>query len=390
MAIQYAQLINSFVSTEGSNGFMTNYVYYTFLVVNTDGSRRIVEGQLDSVSSLFPYVRTPIDEIEEVKQTVRNLRKDINEIADQKFKYAIDTLFPIPEILNKNETEALELLEKAGLEPVFINQYPETTPKNGIILAFARNTENFKKVNVRIIHEVPEIVGLKLEDAQAKLTEAGFQADVTCRVVADREDGVVLECTRGNENDLHVALLVSSAIPETKNLPADEAKKLLEDAGYQVKLMQVIRPGTPGLVVGWENVSAGVIRLDVSLAAKYVAKSVTVQGNNLQESTGDTYSAEAEFDNKQQTLHVKLVYTIGTKVKHQLTGLEVAGTGLIPKRQFVFDREMGPNVQGFIQFQIPFKRPFEELPKELKFTLQTQYGFMKKKETVDLQATFEW
>ena len=122
MAIQYAQLINSFVSTEGSNGFMTNYVYYTFLVVNTDGSRRIVEGQLDSVSSLFPYVRTPIDEIEEVKQTVRNLRKDINEIADQKFKYAIDTLFPIPEILNKNETEALELLEKAGLEPVFINQ----------------------------------------------------------------------------------------------------------------------------------------------------------------------------------------------------------------------------------------------------------------------------
>ena len=44
MAIKYVNVVNSFVSTEGSNGFMTNYVYYTLLVVNTDGTSQIVEG----------------------------------------------------------------------------------------------------------------------------------------------------------------------------------------------------------------------------------------------------------------------------------------------------------------------------------------------------------
>lgn len=40
--IAYATILNSFVSTEGSNGFMTNYIYYSVLVTNTDGTREIV------------------------------------------------------------------------------------------------------------------------------------------------------------------------------------------------------------------------------------------------------------------------------------------------------------------------------------------------------------
>ena len=182
MAIKYVQVLNSFVSTEGSAGIMTNYIYYSLLVVNTDGSTEIVEGRSHQISWLLPYVRTPMDEIAELKETVRNLRRDINEIADQKAKYLVDSLFPIPDILNKNEVEAIELLEKAGLEPVLLNRYPETTPKNGIVRVFARNAENFKKVDVKIIHDLPAVTGLRMEDALKQLTAAGFQAEIASMV----------------------------------------------------------------------------------------------------------------------------------------------------------------------------------------------------------------
>ena len=62
MAIKYTQVLNSFVSTEGSNGIMTNYIYYSVLVVNTDGSSEIVEGKSHQISHLLRYVRTPVDE----------------------------------------------------------------------------------------------------------------------------------------------------------------------------------------------------------------------------------------------------------------------------------------------------------------------------------------
>ena len=113
MAIKYVQVLNSFVSTEGSGGFMTNYIYYSLLVVDTNGSKKIVEGKADQISYLLPLVRTPIDEIEELKETVKNLRRDINDIADQKAKYLVDSIFPIPDILNKTEVEAVDLLEKS-------------------------------------------------------------------------------------------------------------------------------------------------------------------------------------------------------------------------------------------------------------------------------------
>ena len=75
MAIKYVNVINSFVSTEGSNGYMTNYVYYTLLVVNTDGTTQIVEGKLNQVSFLLPFVRTPVDEIRELKDTTSWIRR---------------------------------------------------------------------------------------------------------------------------------------------------------------------------------------------------------------------------------------------------------------------------------------------------------------------------
>ena len=123
--IKYTSLIDCAVSTEGSNGVMTNYFYYNVLVVYEDGSRELVTGKKNEIAFLLPFMRTPMDDLMDMKATVINLRQDIDNIVEQKMKYVIDSIFPIPDILNKNEVEANELLKEAGFTPVFEIEYPE-------------------------------------------------------------------------------------------------------------------------------------------------------------------------------------------------------------------------------------------------------------------------
>ena len=388
MAIKYVQVINSFVSTEGSNGFMTNYVYYTLLVVNTNGTSEIVEGRLNQISSLLRYVRTPVDELEELKETVRGLRNDINEIVDEKVRYVLDSLFPIPDIQDKNEVEALELLDSAGLQPVFVNQYPDGVPKKGIVRAYARSSENFRMVDVEIVHDMPDVTGLKIEDAQEQLTAAGFRAEITYKVISGKEGGVILECSRKGEISMDVALVVSSVIPETSDMPQEEAVKLLEAAGRKVVTEKVVRSGEPGRVVRWECLKDDSIKLYISTPAKYEAKRVDIKWTNMQDTAGDVYSATAEFDVKQNSLQVMLTYKVGTKSKRQLIDAKM----VIPGRMFPIsgriygDFNMEPGVENTAKFTFSI----EDMPKEAKIELETQYGIMKKKETVALDMTFEW
>ena len=149
--IKYTNVINSYIGTETKNGITTNYMYYTILVVDTDGTSQIVEGRLNQVSFYLKFVRTPVDEIMELKEIVRGLRQNINDIVDQKMKVVVDSLYPIPDILNRNEREALSALKEAGLTPILDNEYPEGTPANGIVRAFSRNPENFKQIHLSML-----------------------------------------------------------------------------------------------------------------------------------------------------------------------------------------------------------------------------------------------
>lgn len=391
MAIKYTQVLNSFVSTEGSNGIMTNYIYYSVLVVNTDGSSEIVEGKSHQISNLLRYVRTPVDELMELKETVKGLRQDINDVVDQKMKYVVDSLFPIPDIQNKNEVEALNLLKNAGLIPVLENNYPEGTPPNGIVRMFSRNTDNFKKVNVKIIHDVPNIEKTNIDEALLKLKDAGFTADITHKVVSGVENGIVLRCSRADENKLLVGLEVSSSIPETKGMAWDEASKLLQDQGYEVVIEKQVNTSAPGIVTSWSSITEKKIKLFISIPEKYEAKYVDVKWTNMQDSTGDTYGAIAEFSNRSQELLIKLSYTIGAKSKHQITAIEskAAVTGQ-QKPMMDFNRTMEPNTKGSLNITIPFGKPFEEIPRDISLSLDTQYGLMKKKDTISLQFNIDW
>ena len=51
---------------------------------------------------------------------------------------------------------------------------------------------------------------------------------------------------------------------------------------------------------------------------------------------------------------------------------------------------MEPNTKCSFNISLPFGQPFEQLPANLSFTLETQYGLMKKKDPVSLQFAPEW
>ena len=387
-AISYTQVINSFVSTEGSNGIMTNYFYHTILVVYTNGTREIVTGQTNQISFLLPYVRTAVDEVAELKQTVKELRQEINGLIDEKMTYTVDSLFPIPDILGKNEVEALQLIRDAGLAPVHEVTYPASTPPNGFIQSFSRNRDNFKKVNIRIIHRVPDINGLKSEDALARLRNAGLTATVTRKVVSGTENDIVLNCTRADETRLSVALQVSSSIPETKGMTAEEARKTLEAAGCRVTIEKRISPCEPGIVTGWSSSSEKEVTLYVSIPEIYKAKYVDVKWTDMQDSSGDLYGATATFNNKAGALILQVSYTVNSKAKHQLTG--ISSKDIYGEQPQVQPQPMEPNTKGSLTITVPFGKTFEELPVNMAFTLETQFGLMKKKDPVSLSFALDW
>ena len=368
---------------------MTNYFYYTVLVVYTDGSRELVNGKMDQISRYLPYMKTPMDDLPDVKETIKDLRQEINDMVDQKVKYVLDSIFPIPDILNKNEVEAFDLLKEANLTPVLEIEYPESTPKNGIVQAYSRNKENFKKVDVRIIHKVPEIEDLKIEDAFAKLNEAGFAVkSIIYKIGTIGINGTVLRYSRSSDNELSIDLEVNTIIPETIGMPSEEAIRLLEDEGYDVIVQKQVTKIHIGDVVNWESAGEKTIRLYVGKSETDIAKHVNVKWTNLQDSVKDTYTATAEYDNRRRELTIRLSYTIGAKLKHQISGISLKETSW--ESPNVYCMNMEPNIPGNTNITVSAKGSDQKLPTKLSFVLETQYGLTKKKDPVDLEFEFEW
>ena len=109
----------------------------------------------------------------------------------------------------------------------------------------------------------------------------------------------------------------------------------------------------------------------------------------MQDSTSDTYGAIAEFDNNRQELDIKMSYTIGAKAKHQIVGISL-NKGFGDAKPRVPLEIMEPNTKGSMRITVPFGKPFEDLPANMSFTLDTQYGLMKKKDPITLQFAFDW
>ncbi len=390
MAISYVQILNSFVSTEGSDGIMTNYVYYSLLVVNSDGSKNIVEGKLHEIVYLLPFVRTPQDDLIELRETVKGLRQDPSEMVDQKMQYVVDSLYPIPDVQDLDEKEAKRKITEAGLIPEPELTYPEHVPERGIVRAYSRNAYNFKKVNLRIIHDLPAVVGLMEEEAEARLREEGFSYRINRRVVSGQQNGIILECVRTDETQMTVDLVVCSAIPETVGMPDERAVRVLEEAGYMPRIKKVVSARTPKTVVAWRNTFGKEIELDVSIPEIYEAKYVDVEWTNMQDSSGDTYGAVASFNNNTKELTFRLSYTVCSKSKHQITNAIPVKMGNISILDYNKDQFMEPNTKGNLPIRLKTGMTFEALPSNYTIEMETTYGLLRKKDTVTLKFAVDW
>ena len=128
---------------------------------------------------------------------------------------------------------------------------------------------------------VPDVVGASEDDARAALEDAGLSAgNVTEQENADEEPGTVLEqdpaaggeVDRGSAVNLVVAAAPAEVeVPDVLELPEDDARSDLEDAGFQVRVSDqtVDDPAEDGVVQdqapgpGEERAEGSTVRITV-------------------------------------------------------------------------------------------------------------------------------
>ena len=236
--IKYTSILNSFVSQEGSYGTYTNYVYYSVLVVYTDGTAEIVEGKKDVIAPLLSFLRTPVDELQDIKQLITNIPSDISNISqkiDENMSYVLDTLYPIPDVRGMKEKEAFKILEEYHLVPN-ITSNDGISDNKGTISSLQRSRLNYKCVDVGITHDVPAVDGLTKDVAIEVLKKAGFQTSIEYIPSLEQEDDIVLDYARIDGIIPVVELKVGIISKEEQKRLEDQRKKEKEQKRLEEQL----------------------------------------------------------------------------------------------------------------------------------------------------------
>ncbi len=251
-AINYITVLNSVVSTEGSGGYMTNYIYYSLLVVYKDGSKSVLSVKDREMSIYLPFIRTPIDELQNLKaqmtdlqskvdslqSTVKSMRKEMNEQTDQKIKYFVDSLYPIPKLAGLPEEAALTALKDAGLNAVIIRHYDKSLG-SGIVYSARRNEKLFKDVDLELVYPLPDVAGTMKSEAVALLEAGQFHVEIVETGSLEEGDNRVLKCEWKDPRKQTVTLHVAKRVPQVIGLDKDEAVRRLKEAGFNVFLQRV-------------------------------------------------------------------------------------------------------------------------------------------------------
>ncbi len=386
--IKYATILNSFVSTEGSNGYMTNYVYYSVLVAYDNGTKEITEGKANQISFLMPYIVTPQDCLEELEKTVKALRSDMNEIADQKLNYVIDSLYPIPEILGLNEVEARDRLVSCGLTPNDLVTYPALTPKNGVVKAYRRNKENFRFVDLEVIHEVPDVEGLPLGEAGEILKKAGFHWKTRKKINTQGKDNIVEYVSRSDDRSLELEMSVLIHLNDLTGLTKEAAEKEANRVGYELFCEDDFNNRPAGTVLSWNARENGTIHARISKGPRILtARFADITPDELM--TVEDFSACYDFE--RNSLELKLGFLYNSKQKRKLMAATVVmNDQKLPARLNDYPvMQAGSSVSIQIKADGSFDRT--SLPGSFALVLHTQtVGLSKKDEDIRLQVTVSW
>lgn len=389
--IKYATILNAWVSTEGSMGMMTNYTYYSVLVAFTDGKKDIVEGKYDQIKYLLNYVQTPQDELIALKETVKDLRNDMNDIAEQKMTYVIDSLYPIPDIIGLDELEAEKKLLESCLQPVYVNFYDDSVPRIGKVKSLIRNKNNFKKIELNVVHEIPEVVGMSLDAASDILSEAGFTLKVNSILNTDGINNTVKDVRRDSDSSMELALDVNISLADLTGMSYEDALAEIERVNCTPQVYYEHSPKPFNTVIEWRDNHNGTVIVFFSKGMKNIdAKHVDVQSDTMQGSAGDDYKANVSCDFGAGTLTVVINANVNTKLKHKLQAIFCYENNSLLKS---YSRSL-PTLEAGTpgKFSVVIEKTYsrEKLPRNIKIVMNTAYGLVKKEEDITLNLSIDW
>lgn len=246
--IKYTEFIGIRTAENGSNGFITNSTSYSMLIVYRDGSREIVEGNASAMRPFLPYLKE--DNTAQILQdSLSQLENKLERMVDTRIERIFAVKYPIPDVKGMREDEAVAKLEAAGFQVKMANTYPDGIPL-GRVYSYSRENENYLTVVLDVRHELPDVVGMMGTEAVAVLEKAGFTVKLMNGQPGEEPVGMVFACTRKEETSVVAYLDVRLALPEVTNMSEAEATAILTAAGFQVKPLYIDRLNLDYAVVG--------------------------------------------------------------------------------------------------------------------------------------------
>lgn len=231
-AIKYTQFIGIRTAENGSNGFITNSTSYSLLIVYTDGTREIVEGNAQAMRPFLAFLKE--DNMERVlRESLEQLEQKLEKLVDSRIERIFAVSNPIPDVMGMRQDQAVALLEQAGFRVKMVNDYPEGTP-SGIVRAYQREDGHYMTVLLDARLDLPEVAGLPEDKAVALLEEAGFRVTLLNHYPEGMPMGHVYACSRSSAASIDVTLDVRHDLPDVKGKPIAEATAILEAAGFTV------------------------------------------------------------------------------------------------------------------------------------------------------------
>ncbi|MDQ4148771.1 MAG: Stk1 family PASTA domain-containing Ser/Thr kinase, partial [Actinomycetota bacterium] len=160
----------------------------------------------------------------------------------------------VPNVIGRTRSEAVQLLEQAGLQLGQVDQRADdTTPGGRVIEQVPRPQTRLSRgesVDLvistgRPMATVPDLIGADQQTALARIQEAGLTSRVQEQCDSSQQQGVVISQDPAANSrvpeDSAVTIVVnrSAEVPSVVGESADEAQETLEEAGFAVRVERV-------------------------------------------------------------------------------------------------------------------------------------------------------
>ena len=202
----------------------------------------------------------------------------------------------VPDVIGEKEADAIEMLDKAGLDYKIVERKESTKYEAGCVMEqtpgegerVAKNTVVEIVISNKLVGEelvVPDVSGMTEDEAQKKLRNEGFEKISSEAVYSDEEQGTVIETTPKAKTkatkETEIVMKVSKGtekitVPNVTGETENDAKAKLKEAGLTVSSVETEYNETveKGKVIsqtpkGGKKVESGTsVKLIVSLGKK--------------------------------------------------------------------------------------------------------------------------